>query len=146
MATKPKRRPGRPDALTPEAGEKILSAVRAGAFLKEAAEHAGVDERTVYRWLERGEQSGQPAKFGQFRQALMRARADAHVGAVAIIRRAMSEDWRAAAFYLERTDPKRWGRRTAHEVSGQVGSDNLDREIAQLLEEMADRERDGSGA
>jgi hypothetical protein len=50
-----------------------------------------------------------------------RARADARVGAIATIRRAMPEDWKAAAFYLERTDPANWGRRTAHEHSGPKG-------------------------
>ena len=142
MAAKPKRKIGRPDGLTPQVEEKLLNAVRAGAYLKEAAEHAGVGERTVYGWIERADDPKAPAKFSQFAQALTRAKADAQVGAVAVIRRAMSTDWRAAAFYLERSDPKRWGRSTRHEVSGRDGEPlvpqrgDLDREIAKLLKQM----------
>lgn len=46
--------------------------------------------------------------------------------AITTIRRAMEEgDWgtrlRAACFFLERTDPSNWGRRTAHELTGPDG-------------------------
>ena len=58
----------------------------------------------------------------QFSQAVTRARADARVGAIATIRRAMPDDWKAAAFYLERTDPQSWGRSTRHEHSGPAGA------------------------
>ena len=73
-----------------------------------------------------------------------------------MIRRAMSDDWRAAAFYLERTDPKRWGRRTSHELQGPEGGpiqldeprtdlsrlsdDQLD-QLDQLLREASPDER-----
>src|SRR5918912_2835605 len=98
-----RRRTGRPLGLTREVETAICDAVRAGAFLDQAAEHAGVGRSTVYRWLERAE-SDAPAEqpFRDFRDALTRARAGAEVGAVAIIRKHMRDDWRAAAFYLER--------------------------------------------
>jgi hypothetical protein len=34
----------------------------------------------------------------------------------------MPDDWKAAAFYLERTDPENWGRSTRHEHSGPDGT------------------------
>jgi hypothetical protein len=40
-----------------------------------------------------------------------RARAEAEVALVALITRASREDWRAAAWLLERSKPQRWGRR-----------------------------------
>jgi transposase len=118
------RKPGRPDGLTPEVEKKILDAVRAGASMADAAGHAGVGERTVYDWLERAQQPKGPTKFSQFSQSLTRARADAKVGAIAAIRSAMPEDWRAALAFLERRHPQEWGRRTAHEVSGPEGGSN----------------------
>ena len=100
----------------------ICDAVRAGAFLAEAAEHAGVGRSTVYRWLERAESDAADAQpFRDFRDALTRARASAEVGAVAIVRKHMRDDWRAAAFYLERAHPERWRRREVHEHTGEDG-------------------------
>ena len=93
-----RRRTGRPLGLTREVETAICDAVRAGAFLDQAAEHAGVGRSTVYRWL--GRAASDP--FRDFRDALTRARASAEVGAVAIVRKHMRDDWRAAAFYLER--------------------------------------------
>lgn len=108
----------RPDKLVPEVEQRILDAVRAGAPLRDAAEHAGVDERTVHRWRERGEQPRAAPKFRDFAQGLRRARAGAKVGAIAAVRRAMRDDWRAAAWYLERCFPEEWGRRCARERAG----------------------------
>ena len=127
-------------AIKGDAERQLLDALRAGAFVREAAQHVGVGERTVYEEMERNP---------QFSQAVTRARADAHVGAVAVVRRAMAEDWRAAAFYLERTDPASWGRRTAHEHSGPGGEpvpvdaktelDISDPETRRLLDELLAR-------
>lgn len=127
------KRPGRADKLTPETAKRILDAVRAGAPLKQAAEAAGVGESTVYDWRARAQSPKAPAKFADFAADLTRASAEASVAAVAAIRRAMPEDWRAAAFYLERRDPQRWGRRTAvsgelslqHEVSAEEARERL---------------------
>ena len=46
--------------------------------------------------------------FAQFREAVVQAEADAEVHAVAILRRAMPNDWRASSWYLERRYPDRW--------------------------------------
>lgn len=113
--------PGRADKLTPETQKKILDAVRAGAYMEQAAHHAGINQATLYRWLERGAGDDAPARFREFREALTRARADAEVGAVAALRRAMPDDWRAAAFFLERSFPVRWRRRDSHEHTGPDG-------------------------
>ncbi len=115
------KRTGRPDALTKEAGDAIVGAIRAGAAIKEAAEHAGIGSTTVYRWLERAEEKKAPPKFREFRDALTRARADAKVSAIAAIRRAMPEDWRAALAYLERRYPEEWARRSHTELTGAGG-------------------------
>lgn len=49
------------------------------------------------------------------------AEAEAEVHAVAIVRRAMSEDWRAALAYLERRHPDRWRAHRTTELTGPDG-------------------------
>ena len=44
--------------------------------------------------------------YREFREAVEQAEAEAEVHAVAILRRAMAEDWRAALAYLERRHPE----------------------------------------
>lgn len=136
--------PGRADKLTPETEKRILDAIRAGAFMEQAAEHAGIDKTTLYRWLARADEPRAPTKFRDFRHALTQARADAEVAAVTSVRRAMPDDWRAAAFYLERAHPDRWRRRDTHEHAGPDGGpvehavtlDPGDPEVRRLAHEL----------
>src|SRR5918911_4177643 len=71
---------GRPSALTDEVATKILHAVRAGAYLEQAAEHAGVHRSTVYRWLQAAQAESAPPQLRAFRDDFERASADAEVG------------------------------------------------------------------
>lgn len=140
--------------LTIEVHTTIVRALRAGSYLPEAAGMAGVAERTVYQWLQKGNEAlglaedeatehPQPDEtpevvdvdpdhpywlYAQFAQAVMEARAEAKVEAVATIRAAIQgapavfdkdgnevraetpKEWRAALAFLERTDTERWGR------------------------------------
>jgi hypothetical protein len=119
-------RGGRPHGLTRKAEQGILEAIRAGARMEDAAAAAGVSRRTLHRWTARGQGDDALEPFRQFAEAVEHARAEARVSAIRTIRRAMEEgDWgvrlRAACFYLERTDPANWGRKTAHELSGPEG-------------------------
>jgi hypothetical protein len=82
----------------------------------------GVSRSTIQRWLLRGETDGGGEEFQKFAEAVREAEAAAEVNALGVIRRAAAEDWRAAGWYLERAHPARWGRRTAHELSGPDGA------------------------
>jgi hypothetical protein len=107
----------RPTKLTPEVQERIATALRAGNYRKASALSAGISEPTFHRWMKLGER----AKSGihhDFYEAVLRAEADAEVHAVAVIRRAMTKDWRAAGYYLERRHPDRWRRRESIENEG----------------------------
>jgi len=96
--------------LTPEVRDKIVQAVKAGNYAKVAAQYAGVDESTLYRWIRQGERQGSGIYY-QFCQSLKEAEAESEVRAVAIINRHMNENWTAAMTYLERRHPDRWKRR-----------------------------------
>jgi hypothetical protein len=126
-----------------KASDVLLSALRAGATVEDAAASAGVGTSSYYRWIERGaaeqervdaahealealppkaskkrrrdaEKACEPHPdeevFRSFREAATRARAQARVHAVTVLQRHMKDDWRAAAFFLERQDRVNWGK------------------------------------
>lgn len=58
------------------------------------------------------------ALFVRFGREVARARADAEVHAVAILRQSMlAGDWKAAVEYLKRAHPERWREEVAHETT-----------------------------
>ena len=114
---------GRNSKLTPETHTKIIGAIKAGNYLETAAAYAGIDQGTLHRWLNRGQDETETdPRYSQFREAVQNARAEAEARNVALIQRAANEGtWQAAAWYLERTASNRWGRRAALEVTGEGG-------------------------
>jgi len=110
----------RPSKLTDEVTERVVQAVRAGNYAEAACQSAGISSSTYYRWMSRGDQDP-GSDYARFREAVLRAEAEAEVYAVAIIRRAMGDDWRAAVAYLERRHPTRWRTRHQTELVGRDG-------------------------
>jgi hypothetical protein len=95
--------------LTPERQRKIVDAIAAGNYDTVAAAAGGISRETFYAWMRRGEE-GQSQGHRRFFEAVERARATAEIDAVACIRRAWKGgDWRAAAEFLRRRYPNRWG-------------------------------------
>lgn len=103
------RKNGRPSKLTADVQDKIVSAIRAGNYAETAAQYAGVDPTTYYRWMVKGEDG--PDLYRQFRHAVKAAESEAEVYAETVLRKAMPDDWKAAAWYLERKFQDRWGRK-----------------------------------
>jgi len=115
---------GRRLLLTADVAERIEQAVRSGAYIDDAAQYAGVSERTLYRWLARGREVEALVDAGedvspndvlllQFWQSTQKARAEAVLRNVTLIQQAaQAGSWQAAAWYLERTAWQKWGRRT----------------------------------
>jgi len=100
---------GRQTDLTPETQEKIVSAIKSGNYASVAAAYAGITERTFYNWMAWGRASEDEANiYFQFLHAVTCAEAEAEVRAVALVNRAMSDDWRAAIEYIRRKFPHRW--------------------------------------
>jgi transposase-like protein len=111
----------RPSKLTPETKDRIVAAIRAGNYAEPAARSAGISEATYHRWMKRGERESKGI-YRDFYEEVRRAEADAEVEAVARLRKAMPDDWRACLSYLERRYTERWGRRRAHEHTGAGGA------------------------
>lgn len=112
-----KRPRGRPGKLTPEIAANIIQYIKSGSSLKHAAEHTGLSERTLHNWLERGraaEDANTPGKdvhFLHFFRSVAVSRAQVAVKIAATIISATQKDWRAGAWWLERTFPNEWGRK-----------------------------------
>lgn len=108
---------GRSTKLTPEVQKKIVDAISSGNYAEVAATYAGISRKTYFEWLVRGRKA-KAGIYRDFRDAVMDASAQAEMSAVLYIRKAMPEDWRAAATYLERRYAKRWARRDALKLQG----------------------------
>lgn len=141
-----KGRVGRPSLFTPERTEKLLQALQLGAYKETAAGYAGISYSTLYDWLTQGQaeiDAGadpdrpmlnaedhaanpddvapiyQPCEtFAQFVKAVADAEAGPEVRNVALIQEAAQGTWQAAAWWLERKFPGRWGSRKQVEVGG----------------------------
>src|SRR4051794_22477989 len=110
----------RPTKLTVAVRDRLVAAIRAGNYADAACLSAGISSSTYYRWLERGER--EPAGiYHELWEAVRQAEGEAEVFAVAILRRAMNDDWRAAIAYLERRYPGRWRRHSSTELTGPDG-------------------------
>lgn len=117
---------------TPERIERIADAIRAGNYAQVAARYGGIGESTYYEWLRRGGEGEAP--FVEFMEAVKEAEAQAEVRNMALIQQAaQGGTWQAAAWYLERRYPARYGRRDRMEHSGPDGGPITLQAIAELM-------------
>lgn len=128
---------GRPSKLTDAIRDKIVEAILAGNYQDAAARYAGIDPATYYRWMQKGD--GADDAYGEFREAIENAKATAEVENVAIIKRAARDGtWQAAAWWLERTRPQKFGRKERYEVTGaEGGSLQVDVSMQDLEEKVS---------
>lgn len=143
-----KRKVKMPDGASMATGEAIVFGLEQGMFLKDAAAAAGIAESTVHSWSARGQnwinpENGErlasiPKKemtYVEFVESLTRARASVVAVALAGIIEAGKLDWRAYAWYLERTRPDEYGRRTRFDVGGSGDGEGMT--LAELLVDAA---------
>lgn len=140
------RVPGRPAKLTADVQERILDSLLLGASQDVAAQAAGVSQRTLRRWLERGDDAeakalelveqdepsleelyahANPADwpYMDFRHAIKSAEAFAELELLRMVTRGGAQPWTAYMTVLERRHPSRWRRidGVAHEGAIDVG-------------------------
>jgi hypothetical protein len=94
--------PGRPRALDDAKRREICVLLTAGYSLVSVAEHVGCSRRTISRELDRN---------AEFADRFRRAKIAGELEPLGTIRQAARTNWRAAAWYLERTNPQRFGKR-----------------------------------
>lgn len=135
--------PGRPSILTDELRDRILDAILDGAYLETAAQAAGVNKTTLYRWIKRGERAEAVAyeqiedldeahnlydltdpadwPYIDFGHAVKSTRAHAELELLRMIRYGLGKSpWTAYMTILERSAPARWGRRVEVKHDGAV--------------------------
>lgn len=98
--------------LTDDTRDTLARVIGAGGTYALAATVAGISERTLYAWLERGDPARRRARDAphrDLRAAIDRARAQRESDLVLQMTRAAQRgSWRAAAWLLERRHPERW--------------------------------------
>lgn len=110
--SKPRKR-GRPkgtaDVWTPELKAKVCGAITMSGFTNVALEYLGLSESAFYHAM---------AADPQFKEDVKKAKATRKMHSLAVVRGANA--WQAHAWWLERTDPKTFGRRVALQHEGKV--------------------------
>ena len=112
-----------------ETTRRLVDLVRAGNYLDTAATAVGIHKTTLHRWLRLGRKQ-KHGLYRKFLNAVEKAQAESESRDVALIANASSDDWRAAAWRLERKAPQRYGLRV------QVG-------VQEELEGVLDRLKNG---
>jgi hypothetical protein len=97
---------GRPSRLTPEAQERFLSVIGAGAFPEIAARYAGSSAPSYYRYMK-----GSTPAHAAFRDAVHKALVELEIRLSGTLVQAGMGDPRWALTVLERRFPERWARR-----------------------------------
>lgn len=151
-AAKPQRRTGRPLTLTREKITKIAELVESGIPAESAIALCGVRTSAFYSWQARGRaeldrlaDAGTPdgapqaseAIFVELAEALQKARAAAELSAITEVRVAARDGtWQAAAWFLERSNPSRWGKQYREPVVADPAG-ALARAVARLADTPA---------
>lgn len=92
----------------PEVQKKLCAALAGGNTLRVAAALADIRYDTVLSWIKKGNDQ-EEGSYHEFVAAVNHAIAVAQGTAVKTVRDAAKRDWRAAAWFLERTQPDEWG-------------------------------------
>lgn len=137
--SKKKNTPGRPEIISQEKIDKIISAIRMGSYIETAAAYAGIHKDTLYRWLKKGARK-QGQLYESFSDAVQKAMAESELRDLQNIDKcAMSGNWQASAWRLERKKPKQWGRKDTVKEGGDADFDsdeeNLHKKLVDLIED-----------
>lgn len=116
---------GRRHSLTPEVSARICEGIRLRMSQKHAAVRGGVSEGVYYLWmrtaekiqrrLDDGEKVGRLTDYErkclQFMKDVRRATSDGQAALLAMVHQGARDDWRAAAWILERRHPASFSKR-----------------------------------
>jgi hypothetical protein len=121
---------GRPGKLTPEVQQRLVAAIKAGNYHHAACRFASVAYRTFTRWMAKGKKTRR-GPFRDFRDAVLKAEAEAETAAVAAWKASMPSHPSEYRHFLAKRWPQRWSEKRRLEVLGRRGRlPRLDADIA----------------
>ena len=128
----------RPPKLTPDLIQEVCNWLKLGYYQEDAATMAGISSSTFYDWMRRGAEGQKALESGdsplpdspdaeivevvdmylEFSEAVKKARAEAEGAHIRNIRKAADNGtWQASAWFLERSFPKKWGKRSTLDIA-----------------------------
>ncbi len=113
---------GRKPKLTKELIELLGTALQNGNYIETACDFVGINRATLYRWLQESEEDDAKPILKELSDTVRKARAQAEMRNVLRIQKAADDSWQAAAWWLERSQPKKWSKQTNVELSGVNGN------------------------
>lgn len=129
MSGKPKI----PTKLTPELQDKLCLLISEGNYVRVAQKIVGISHGTYHNWMTYGKRAikaagdqdgydyGSDQVYVDFYRAIRAAEAAAEALRISQIQRAGADGcWQAAAWWLERMFPERWGKRDHLQVNGSM--------------------------
>jgi hypothetical protein len=149
---------GRTSDLTPALQASICKDIEAGNTIATACAINGISQATYYQWLEKGK-AGQSPAYVDFLESATQARHRAKANAIAAVRAGVlggpgnKQDWKAEAWFLEKSFPDEFGPQQAVTVKVEKALDEtldkLERKLppdvyAQVLEAISGEQ--GGGA
>jgi len=103
----------RPTIISEEIINKIEEALKAGNYVITSCEYAGISKDAYYDWMHKSADPNSDPIYKRFSETVEKARAQAEVRNVMNIQKsAQNGQWQASAWWLERSFPDKWGRRT----------------------------------
>jgi hypothetical protein len=128
--------------LTPTLVESLCKTLSIGVDVHTACLREGIARATYYDWRRRGigtDELEPEEPFASFTEAVDRAMANAEARFLAHITKASENDWRAAAWVLERRNREVYGTGQRLEISGPDGQP-IKTQVAHRILTTADAE------
>jgi len=112
----------RKSKLTQKLVDEAAELIRNGNYANVACRALGISETSWYNWLKDAENENTSPLKRVFFEAIKEAEAQAERDYLEVIKKASDKHWQAAAWWLERKFPDKWGRfqRVEHEFKGGV--------------------------
>ncbi len=130
---------GRKSSLTKEVYECIVYNMKMGCSMVAAANNAGITRQSLYNWLKKGKENKGGEIYRQLYLDILKSKSDTEIILVGNIIEASRDNWNAAAWLLERINPKMYGKQrvmTTKDAESDMedtdGNDQILTQIAKL--------------
>lgn len=123
---------GAPLVNEDETRRKVLEAYAMGLNLDDCADYAGLNRKTLARWLKKAEQGQEP--YASYRREMRQAAAARKLHRLVTIESG-EPGWQGSAWTLERLNPDQFGKRLQADVTHANPAEDLsDEELAAIID------------